>query len=325
MPSITTHHYFSVDVFKNLNQKEQNRINNDLTIFHTFAQSHDYLFYYTFNFKNASKIKNIGRCAHHNNTQDYLINIVKAIKNNKLENNSQALAYLYGSITHYCLDTTCHPFIFYKTGVYRSYNPNTKKFHGEHTHMEKDIDAIFYKRNTGKNYNHCKLNKEIIKKPIFSPELTNLISSVYKETYNEDNIGYFYYKGIKHAKIINNIIFQDFLGIKRFFYILFDKVTNNAFGSLKSYSNHLLKPNIDFLNNEHKPWNNPANKDLVYTYSFDDLYNISLKKSLKIIRACNKVIFKDGNIESLKKVIPNIDYSTGLPIEDDLRMEHFEY
>lgn len=325
MPSITTHHFFSKDVYNKLNQDEQNKIIKDLTIFHTFAQSHDYLFYYTFSFKNASKIKNLGHYAHHNSTQDYLINIVKNIKENKLENNSQALAYLYGSITHYCLDTTCHPFIFYKTGVYRSYDPKTHKFHGEHTHMEKDIDAILYKRNTNKSYNHCKINKEIIKKPLFSPELINLISATYKETYNEDNIGEYYYQGIKHAKIINNIIFQDFFGIKRFFYILIDKITNNAFGSLESYSNHLLKPNINFLNNEHKLWNNPAKQDLTYNYSFDDLYKISLKKSLKIIRACNKVLFDKADIKTLKKFIPNIDYSTGLPIEDDLRMEHFEY
>ncbi len=324
MPSITTHHMFSKELLNHLTPEELEKLGKDLTIYHTFAQSHDYLFYYTFDIKNAKKIRELGHKAHHEKTQDYLINIVKEIKKSHLENNYQALSYLYGSITHYCLDSTCHPYIFYKTGIYRKNNPESKKFRGEHTHMEKDLDAIFYERYTGKKYNTCNLNKDITKKPIFSNELIQLISKVYKETYDKDNIGHYYYKSIKHTKIINFFVINDYLGIKRLLYKIIDLITNHKFGYLQAYSTHILKPRLSYLNEEHKTWNHPSNKEITYNDSFDDLYNKALKNSLKIIREINKVLYEDKDLERLYKYIPNLDYSTGVLLEESRRMDFFE-
>ena len=89
MPSITTHHLFACDVFNSLNNNIKKHFSNEKLIYTTFAQSHDYLFYYTFDLKNTKRIKNLGHYAHHNNTQDYILNIIKEIKNNHLENNEQ--------------------------------------------------------------------------------------------------------------------------------------------------------------------------------------------------------------------------------------------
>ncbi len=324
MPSITTHHMFSKELLKHLTKEELKRFDKELTIYHTFAQSHDYLFYYTFDIKNALRIRSLGHKAHHEKTQDYIINIVKEIKDNHLEKNQQALSYLYGSITHYCLDSTCHPYIFYKTGIYRKNNPNSKKFRGEHNHMEKDLDAIFYERYTGKKYNTCNLNKDIIKKPIFEDKLITLISNVYKKTYNENNIGIFYYKSIKHTKIINFLAINDRFGIKRVIYKFIDFITKHKFGYIQAYSTYILKPNTSFLNKEHKTWNHPSNKEITYNYSFDDLYNQALDKSLKIIREINKVLYENKDFNNLYKYIPDIDYSTGVIIEESRRMDFFE-
>lgn len=325
MPSITTHHLFACDVFNSLNEEEKQHFANEKIIYTTFAQSHDYLFYYTFDLKNVKRIKNLGHYAHHNNTQDYILNIVKEIKKNHLENDSQCLAYLYGVITHYILDSTCHPFIFYKTGIYRKANKHSKIYRGEHNRMEKDIDAIFYEREYHKTYNHCNLNKDIIQKPQFSHTLIDLISTVYKKTYNEDNIGYYYIKSIKHTKIINTLVINDYFGIKRLIYTFIDFITNKRFGSLAAYSTYRKHPDMSLLNEEHHMWNHPCNKDITYNSSFDDLVNEAKKKTLKIIKNINNYLFNDErSIKQLENIIPNIDYSTGLEIKDNKRMDYFE-
>lgn len=324
MPSITTHYMFAEEVFKNLSKEEQKHIKEEKQIYLTFAQSHDFLFYYTFDFKNAKNIRELGHHAHHHNTQAYIMNIIKNIKENNLEYNQQAIAYLYGSITHYCLDTTCHPYIFYKTGIYRKEIPESIKYKGEHNHMEKDLDAIYYKKYTNKNYNKCNISKEIIGNPVFSKELINLISDSYKDTYNEDNIGNYYYKSIKNAKIITSLAINDSLGIKRAIYKLIDKITNKKFGYLEAYSTHLLNPDYSYLNLEHKTWNHPSNKELIYKDSFKDLYSKSLKTSLNIIKHINEVLYQEAPLSSLKKVIPNLDYATGVVIENSHRMDYFE-
>lgn len=325
MPSITTHHLFACDVLTKLTKDEKKHFIDEQLIYTTFAQSHDYLFYYTFDIKNAKRIKNLGHYAHHNKTQDYLLNIIKEIKDNHLENNKQCIAYLYGVITHYVLDSTCHPFIFYKTGVYRKNDKKTKIFRGEHNRMEKDIDAILYEKKYHKTYNHCNLNRDIIKSPIFSPELLNLINNVYSKTYNEENIGNYYYKGIKHTKIINAIVINDYLGIKRALYTLIDLITNKKFGNLAAYSTYRKHPDLSLLNKEHQKWNHPSIKDKTYNTSFYDLYDKALQKATNIIKNVNDYLFNENrNISNLEKLIPNVDYSTGLEIEHNIRMDYFE-
>ncbi|HAB65824.1 MAG TPA: hypothetical protein DCE23_00505 [Firmicutes bacterium] len=324
MPSITTHHYFAQDVLKELPDNIKKTIKNEELIYSTFAQSHDYLFYYTFDIKNFRRIRELGHRAHHEHTKDYLINIVKEIKNNHLENNHQVIAYLYGSVTHYCLDSTCHPYIFYKTGIYRKNNPESKKYRGEHNHMEKDLDAIYYELNTHKKYNKCNISKDIIKKPIFNKELTNTITNVYKETYNEDNIGIYFNKSIKHSKIILSLAVNDSLGIKRAIYKFIDFITNHHFGYIQSFSTHILNPDLNYLNIEKKEWNHPSGKHVKYNSSFPELYEIALQKSLNMIKTLNDVIFNNKDIKILDKVIRDVDYSTGMLIKDNLRMDYFE-
>ncbi len=325
MPSITTHHLFAKDLLKELNKEIKSHFINEELIYTTFAQSHDYLFYYTFDLKNAKRIKELGHNAHHSHTQDYILNIIKEIKTKHLENNKQCIAYLYGVITHYVLDSTCHPFIFYKTGIYRKNNKHSKIYRGEHNRMEKDIDAIFYEREFHKKYNHCNLNRDIIKKPVFNQELSELISNVYKKTYNVDNIGIYYFKSIKHTKIINTLVINDFLGIKRLLYTIIDFITNKSFGNLAAYSTYRKHPDLSLLNNEHHTWHHPSIKEQTSTESFDDLVNKAQKQTITIIKAINKYLFNEtrNNID-LKELIPDIDYSTGLIIKDNIRMDYFE-
>jgi len=321
MPSITTHYVHSEDIYQKLSSKEKEYIKENKIIYNTFAQSHDFLFY---NLSNK-EIGKLGHRAHHYKTQDYLINIIEDIKQNNLENHSEIIAYLYGVITHYALDTVCHPYIFYKTGVYRKNEKWTHKYKGEHNHIEKDIDALYYEKHFHRKYNKCNLNKEIIKKPIFSKELTDIINRVYKKTYNYDNIGTYYYKSIQQCKLLNTLVIHDRFGIKRAIYFFFDFITRHRFGYISSYSTHITKPKISWLNNEHKEWNHPCFKEKKYTYSFDDLYNQSITKSLKIIKEVNKYLFEKGNIKDVKKVIPNDDYATGITCDDPHTLEYFEY
>lgn len=324
MPSIVTHHLFAEEVYKNLSVKEKKYIGTEKIIFTTFAQSHDYLFYYTFDLKNAKWIKELGHHAHHNKTQAYILNILKEIKEKHLESNKQCVAYLYGVITHYVLDSTCHPFVFYKTGVYRQNDLASKKYRGEHTRMEKELDAIYYEKYFHHQYRYCNLNKEIIQKPHFTNQLNKLIETAYFKTYNKQNMGNYYQKSIRDAKIINTLFIHDFIGIKKYLYALIDWLFQKKFGTLQAYSTHHSHLDYSFLNEDHLTWNHPSIKSKTYNYSFPDLFNISLDKTLKIIKEINKVLFANGKIEDISKYIPDLDYSTGLIIENNLRMDYFE-
>ena len=61
------------------------------------------------------------------------------------------------------------------------------------------------KKYTNKYYNLCNVTKEIIGKPVLSSNLIETLNKVYKKTYNQENIGYYYQKGINNARVIYNI------------------------------------------------------------------------------------------------------------------------
>lgn len=151
------------------------------------------------------------------------------------------------------------------------------------------------------------------------------MNKVYKETYNKDNIGIYYQKGVDNARLIYNIVINDRLGIKKSFYKLLDLIINKNKRYISTYSTYIKKPNLDYLNIKHKEWNNPSNPDIKSTKSFEDLFNESINKSIKIIKEVNKVLYENKPIKELLKYIPNLDYSTGLPIEESKQLRHFEY
>jgi len=327
MPSLITHDIFAKEVYNKLPSHIKDTFKQEKQIYQTFAQSHDYLFYYkSLNIRLTKKVNRLGKIGHRRNTQDYIINIIKLIQEYHLQLYQPDIAYLYGTITHYILDSTCHPFIFYKTGVYDSRKKikSQKKYKGLHALMERSLDAYYYKKYYKKEYKLCNVSKEIIKNPKLSIDLITLINMAYKKTYNEDNVGIYYYKGIKNAKRIYSLFINDRHKIKYKIYSFIDKITKNKLGYINAFSTST--PIIeDYLNINHKEWNHPCIKEEIHNESFEDLYNIALDKCLIIFETIYQVLYENKNINTLKKVIPNVSYSTNLDLTKNKPMKYFEF
>ena len=323
MPSIVTHNIFAKEILKKLDNDESfDLLLNNKEFLFAFAQSHDFLF-----FHKDDSVKKMGHVAHKNNTKKFIINIIQYIKDNNLQNHAPSLCYLYGVITHYVLDSICHPFIFYRTGVFNKKKASTYKYRGEHTHMEKDIDALYYKKYYNEELYNCDINNDMIGEIEFDQTLINLISYAYNKTYNLINYGEVYRDSIFRAKRISKLFMNDSSGFKRFIYQAIDKLFKNKFGYLEGYSTYNISPDKSFLNEEHNNWYNPANKKLCYNYSFDELFEISIKKCLKIIRAVHNTLTNNESIEFLidNDIIEDNSYLTGLNLSLSQKMRKFYY
>lgn len=130
-----THHLFANDVKEKLLQ--ENISINEENLFHIFAQSFDNLFYYKFLTPwKGKKIRSLGNSAQKEKVNLYFKNIIEYVENTNYISD-ELKAYLYGSICHYILDSTCHPYIFYFTG-----DPKiNRKYRGQHEKMEVNLDA----------------------------------------------------------------------------------------------------------------------------------------------------------------------------------------
>lgn len=323
MPSIVTHHAFANDVYNKLSKDCQQNINKKT--YEVFSQSFDYFFYYNFlDFKLGQTIRNIGKNGHRSNTQLYIFNIIKNIQKYHLENDPEALAYLYGTINHYTLDTICHPFIFYKTGCFYKKNKSTYKYRGMHTKMEKNIDAYYSKLCFKKPIYKLNINKDIIHNIKFSNNLKKLIDTVFKETYNKDNISHYFIKSYHNSKIVFSLFIKDYFGLKLLLYKFID-LFNRHNTPLKYYSFHIKKENITFLNLKKDSWCHPCDNNLIFEKSFIDLYNEAVDKSILIINEINKVLYENKDIKELINIVENLSYITGFPIEKNKPLKYFEY
>lgn len=298
MPSIVTHHLFAKDIADKLKLN----VNNN---YYIFAQSHDYL-YYSFNKKNRS----LAHTFHVKNTQKYILNIIKYIKDNNQINNINTLSYLYGTVTHYILDSTMHPYLFYKCGLKSS----------NHREIERNIDVLLYEQKTNNKFKDLKISKSIIVNPLFTRNLMRCIDYAYEETYNVKNISKQYLKSIKDARILFNLTSYDRFGFKLKLYRLNDKLFKTK---LYCLSNHIIG-NEAYLNNKRKKWIHPCIKTQTYKTSINDMYEESIKKATNLINNITKYLESKITINELSKSIPNVSYTTGLLIEDNKKMNYFE-
>lgn len=322
MPAIYTHNTFAKKTYSNLDDSIKKSIKESIQLYELFSQSFDFFYYYNFlALKKGKKIRDFGHYCHNHKTKLYLTNIIEYISNNDLQNNSDILAYLYGSINHYVLDTTFHPYINYKAGKYT--NKQTRKYRGQHSKLEFNIDAYYYELVNNKPYYKFDIHKEILLPQKFSDLLINCLNEVYKKTYNVDNMGRIYEKSYNQGRLVFRLFMKDRFGIKKFIYKILDYLPIKKDFKFSSCSFH-IKPTIDFLNENKKDWCHPCNKDYVFNSSWYDLANIVNKKTVKLITACHNYFNNRITKEKLLDMFENISYSSGLTIGEKWSFKYFE-
>ena len=227
---------------------------------------------------------------HRKKVRLYFEALMQVIKENKLQDNSEVMAFLYGQLDHYILDVVCHPLVYYMTEDI----PQTKVM-TPHSLMEMWIDDYIMEKynKKGKFYFH----KWFLK----TKGLRLLIDKVYNSTYGARN------ETIKYSLGIAIISIFDFLA------------RNNALGIapviLKSFNIGDLVHRgpervIPYLNLEHKKWTIPANGEIV-SESFDDLWKKSIEMSLETIYDVNKYIYDDKPLNE-HYILSDSSYNTGV-------------
>ncbi len=327
MPSTITHAYFALDVYDNLDNKTKKRLKNNIEYLKTFAQGGDILYFYNnINLRQTKKIKELGKYIHRHKTKDFFINLIKYIKNNKLEKKPEVIAFLYGFIMHYALDTTVHPYIFYKTGVFNRKRKITYKYNGLHRSMEMYIDAYMIYTKEGIKPKDFKVHNFCFNVDSFSDNLKNTIDEVFKVTYDYNNIANIYLKAIKKMKSTFYLFKYDPKGIKKLKYHLIDKLLPKSIDRLENISYHIHhKKQIYYLNLEKNIWHHPVDEEQTYDLSFIELYRISIQKCLTMIDKVNKVLYDNKTPRSLDNTFLDISYITGKPCVEKQKLQYFEF
>ena len=322
MPLITTHYYFANDVLKLSKKEISNQLQDNKDLYELFAQGFDLFQFYEFFRLKKEKLPDY---FHENNTDTYFLSLIKGIKEKNLNKNSEIIAALYGHLTHYVLDSTCHPFIVYKSGIYNKNIPESRKYNGIHTKIEMQIDAYLYKQRTNKEFKYFKIHTNLITRKKFSKDLIELLNTTYKHVYNINNVGNKYELSRKLMYYSYKFLIQDPTGIKTILYKSIDLLTPNKKGIFRNYSSHITKIKQEIFNNNHKIWYHPWLENKISTDSFFDLYDKALKECIILFEKTNLFINNKITENEYKQYLKDKSYLTGLPWKQKETLKHLEF
>lgn len=323
MPATITHAYFAKDVFDILPEKIKNKIN--CSRIKMFGQSMDSLMFYNlFSLLPGKKVRDFSHYFHKNKSQDFFINTINYIKENNLKDDIDVASYLAGTICHYVLDSTIHPYVIYKTGNFDKKQPNTYKYNNVHLFMETFIDNDMIKRREKSNPYKFPIGRFCFNTKSFSNDLNSVIDYGFKKTFDINNMSKIYFKSVKQMKRSLILFRKDSTGFKKNFYKLVDTFTSKKTFRFEAISYHYpLKDKHNFLNSNHKLWRNPTTYNLTSTESFVDLYLKSIKLAKVLI--CASFDYINGKNIELEKIFINNSYVTGLNCDLNKELKYFEF
>ena len=322
MPSTITHAYFGKDLYNKLPNSIKKNINQKRLMM--FSQNTDSLMFYNiYNILPGKSIRNLQKIAHTTKINPFFNNLITYIKENNYYKDSDCLNFLYGFISHFCLDSRAHPYIVYKTGLFNKDDKSTYKYNGYHAYMEAYIDNYYLIKN-----NHSKkinISKFCFDKNKFSNKLNNAINYSFYKTYNVKGMDKIYYKSLIQMKNFITLFRIDNTGIKVKLYKLIDKITKESsfrFQSLSYYQDDYEKYN--FLNNNHSKWYYFSDKNISSTSSFEDIYDEALNEALSIIKEIDLYFNQNKKID-INNLFKNRSYLTGLDCNIKGKENFFEF
>ena len=323
MAGTITHAYFANDLYNRLDNKTKKNLKDYKENLKTYSQGHD-IFFFAINLINF-KTRKIGNYMHKNNTRDFFKNMIIYIKDNNLQNDYEIMSFLYGFIAHYCLDLTSHPYVTYKTGIFKKNKKETYKYNSKHNELESYIDAYMIKKNENIIPNKFKIHKFCFNTKV-SKKLSKLIDYTFYKTYGFKHMSLYVKNGIFNMKFLYRLLRYDPYKIKKKTYNLIDKISPKSAKKLSPVSfAYTLDNDTYYLNLDNKKWSHPRYKNEVYTYSFLDLYNNALKMSLDIINNVNDILYNNKSINNLDKIFLNLSFSSGKDCNDKTKNKYFEY
>ena len=111
MPSHYAHYRFGAKAIPALPPQVQRSIRLFRQLYDVGLHGPDIFFYHNIFFKD--NVVTLGKQYHSLTGEEFFAPVVKHLR---LEPNEAAMAYLYGVLVHYCLDSVLHPFVLEQTG-----------------------------------------------------------------------------------------------------------------------------------------------------------------------------------------------------------------
>lgn len=312
MPAFSTHYIFSSELIESISKISDFTLNKDALLIG--AQGPDIFFFHRiFPWQIGKSLHRLGSKMHRTKPSEILE--AMRIYCEKSANQSISKSYAYGFITHYALDSICHPYIYSLQNKIVS-EGFFKNSHTVHNAIEFSIDSYMLNKHLKIEKPYAFNTEETVSK---NPEVLNEIGRLYAFI-----ISRLYNKRVSEQKIVTAVydtayvqrLTLDKRAVKRALLtpveLLLAPLTHNYKLTAMLRPRDLEKAG-KYVNIEKRMWKYPA-ADIECDKSFDELFELAKPAALNIIKAFN-------NNMSLKNATKDKSFLTGVEeIENNTKL-----
>lgn len=310
MPGSITHYLFAKDcLFRLDNTKIKNIINNNIDIFILGCHGPNFFSYSNYlPFLNNKNLSEFSDLIHNRNINYFFENMISYSNNTScirsVFNNDNfsdiTMAYIYGFLSHYVLDTFTHPYIYnLQLSLKNQYKKKSPK--SLHKSIETHIDILLLKKMKNLNPNEFDDYKNTTLNPdellILCDMYTFLLKKVFNKSILYSDIVKCFKIFRKNEKILNssnNFYTAPYSSMKKI-------ISKTSYIDNKIYSNHIYCIN-DLLNDCNSIWENPYSHTKSSS-SFMDIYFSGIDFYLELVDILSLYINnKKTMLELLSKI-----------------------
>ncbi len=334
MPDILTHVYCADFARRNFDSNLIMRqiIDRHIDAFYLGSQGPDFFFYYKiWPWLNSHNVSQNADTIHKSKTALFLNTAIMELKKEDLATKAgqMKLAYWMGFITHYALDSTAHPFIYYFAGIHKD---EASRINGDkhyHKYLENTIDTLMSERfknqfDLPRNQYACLPSKPASLKAVYN-HVAHVFNLVYKAGAGAESdrslmTGAIVQQSVTDMRNLVGLMHDPKKRMRGAFLWVEKIISKPKYISTAAYPAS-VDTDIDHLNLDHHKWNHPCDLDIEYTDSFIDLFDKSTKLATQLMQYAWET-FKDSNdLYDLKERLGNYSYDTGLPCDDPRELQ----
>jgi len=313
MPGFITHYICGQAALHAAPLEAQEMIKPYQQLFNIGTQGPDIFFYYIPGFLKKN-MRHVGIEMHKHHFGAFMQSITDILLAETLPESSRApiFAYICGYLTHYALDATAHPYVYFKTGTrQKGDKARAIKYSVNHRKFETAIDVLMLDLMSSEKPADYKL-WQLIKSDSESAQIAaGAISEALYEAYDRNISPREVQKAMMYMVNITRVL-QSRTGRRKRLMELMENLTvgEHLVSSIIHMQN--VTDGVDYMNIEKNLWHFPGHDELEKSDSFIEMYHEAVNESTDMITALCQYMHDEISREQLTAIMGDRSLSTGL-------------
>lgn len=310
MPNLITHKIFAEEVLHRLQNKTMQRmIRDNEQLYYIGSNGPDPLFFYEatpWNLFHNNFVSDIGNALHCGHVNAFYISAIHQIQKQKhIKIKERMLAYMFGHICHWAIDSSAHPYIYYRTGDCTGMSLNY------HHRFESILDETVlrtYRNMTIQQFHFPDIC-------LFDTDMLQAIARIYvpvtKEIFSIDLRVFDLRKALEGWHAAQTWLY-DPKHIKINAWSIYESMHRNTWQMSGNIVPNQNENNIDVMNETHMLWKHPCDDTITSTASFPDLFDTAIDLAVDAIETAYQCTYHQLPESAITSLLKDHAYDTGM-------------